>query len=68
MVPTHTRRPIRIQCCIDAPEYASGPMPTLEVSEVPTPVLQNLEAWIKAELADRKRITMLVSEYLKRKE
>jgi len=55
-------RPIFVQCCIEGPEYESGPMPTVEVREAPTVVLEDLQRRIETELADRKRILMIVRQ------
>jgi len=62
-----TPRPIYIQCCIEGPEYNSGPMPTLNIPFVPTMVLHDLEERIREELAARTRITMVLTEHLKEK-
>lgn len=55
-------RPIYIQYPHDPPNHESGPMPTVEVRQVPTVVLDDLKARIENELAERKRIRMIVSE------
>lgn len=56
------RRPIRIQCCFDPPDYDSGSMVAVEVEHVPAVVLEDLQNRIEAELAARKRIRMIIRE------